>query len=672
MYGPDNAPSITMNKLAAVQEGGGAPASAPRAPKPRAVDEDATAHGVISLADQSELDDISGNMKRRLSDTAYKELNEELTKLVTAAEKHAAENPLGGSMSGVGEVKGGGAAGNKVIIAGGKAPEDAIGSGEGRDGSPPTRRGSNQSVTSICTTDSDLSSSGGGLTALVEEAEGAKEGVEEAVPADEYTTTGNGRGKRSENTDADLESYASWDLDRRRRSSGDRRRAALVTETGPDGVAVTTKLNRAEYGTDGHIHLKKNASPIDHGPWRKGFEGNILSMNPSLLHAASTKDDDMKAAAQALAESFSKQGGVDDFGLSLEERSEFLIQSLTGGSEVLGTLGKLSELPKGLQVKTIAAFTPKAFAEGRVIFRNGAYTDTFYVVKSGTFAAYSKAVDNGNSPVTTYTRGMVMCERALIGSAKQPKLSITCLKSGELYCLLGSAYRAILDGAVIAGASEVDNLRFLSSLPACSSLPPESLQKLSALGELIITESSDELQSIFLEGSEMDEVFLIKSGQITCALPKAQTSKRNAAVDGGGSSKEGEKLVTLKPGDLLGPVALAWFAKLQAKGKGRKHTMRKGVSWAPLPEASADYPGEASSTPASPSAAVAGSPAGSTSFKKTRAAAETSGVALLRFSLQDFDEIAPALQVEARVGIIRKVLKAMEGAMHQLSIGLLR
>ena len=114
MYGPDNAPSITMNKLAAVQEGGGAPASAPRAPKPRAMDEDATPHGVISLADQSELDDISGNMKRRLSDTAYKELNEELTKLVTAAEKHAAENPLGGSMSGVGEVKGGGAAGNKV------------------------------------------------------------------------------------------------------------------------------------------------------------------------------------------------------------------------------------------------------------------------------------------------------------------------------------------------------------------------------------------------------------------------------------------------------------------------------------------------------------------------------------------------------------------------------
>ena len=86
---------------------------------------------------------------------------------------------------------------------------------------------------------------------------------------------------------------------------------------------------------------------------------------------------------------------------------------------------------------------------------------------SGEFGAFSRAVDMGHSPVTRYTEGMVMCERALHESAKQPKLSITCLREGGLYCLAGQAYRAISEGAVAAGAAEVGNLSFLARLSCC-------------------------------------------------------------------------------------------------------------------------------------------------------------------------------------------------------------
>lgn len=389
-----------------------------------------------------------------------------------------------------------------------------------------------------------------------------------------------------------------------------------VSWTADAHTKVSNKLYAVSDGAPGDNKLKRNAP-----------RGSVI--DPDSI------DDSQRDLYNQLLDEVPREtntfgaDGRDALGLTREERQEFLIANVP----------QVAEMPTALQAKVIAAFEPMKCAADRNIFSNGQYTDRFYVVQGGEFGAFSNAVDMGSKPVTKYTRGMTMCERALYECAKQQKLAINCLRDGGLYALAGVSFRAISEGAVAAGAAEVGNVAFFSRLPCCKAMTYSALSALSALSKPLVTESSTAVTSAFIDGANEGTVFVIKAGSITCALPRPKTAK-------GTTTPGPETYITLKPGDLLGPVALAWFASQQRKGIGKARKGKKGVSWAPLPSEE-DY--------VEPSGVVA-----HTAPTQARSSAQTKGVAFLKLPGDELQQVAPDVRAEARMCVVRKVLHSME------------
>lgn len=148
---------------------------------------------------------------------------------------------------------------------------------------------------------------------------------------------------------------------------------------------------------------------------------------------------------------------------------------------VMRAMPVLRALPRKSQQQILHELKKNArtYFSKQLVLPIGDDLDTFYVVISGRFGTYSRAVENGAYPLAEYERGAAIGARALVKSIASP-FSIKCLASGELFELRGSKYRQILDRSIEAAGADDDVVGFLAGLPSCSAEAADALEALAA------------------------------------------------------------------------------------------------------------------------------------------------------------------------------------------------
>jgi CRP-like cAMP-binding protein len=219
---------------------------------------------------------------------------------------------------------------------------------------------------------------------------------------------------------------------------------------------------------------------------------------------------------------------------------------------VLAALPELTKLPpklKHLVLLQLAANKRKFRAKQSVLMR-GSELKVCYVVMSGEFASFCREIDpQMNFANAHYGEGMAICEVALVKGGGSP-VNIKCTEDGELLCLSGTAYRAILEHTVEAERSvDGGHEHFLQTLGCCAGIPQPALEQIASDASLRVLESRDAVTEAFSAGHS-GSIFILKAGSAKVVLPRPE-------LEADQTRKGAGKTITFKPGDLLGSTALA-------------------------------------------------------------------------------------------------------------------
>ena len=311
-------------------------------------------------------------------------------------------------------------------------------------------------------------------------------------------------------------------------------------------------------------------------------------------------------------------------------------------ADLIKLVPQIAAMPHSLQNKVISSFQPiDVDVEECVVPIEGAM-DIFFYVQSGKFTSYRMELNECSTPLWTYGPGSVMCERALVLKVMKSNLHIDCTEAGVLYCISGKTFRKLNEGIFYQDV-DASIERFLKHLACMRHVPSEQIPKLARLAKSHTAGTSAEVTGLFAAGAgEAGSLFMIKSGQLSVELPHPHGEQ--------GASSTDIRMITLKAGDMLSPVALSWFASLKRKaqeGKAQTYQQKKGgrknVSWGPLPSED-DY--------------VA---MGYDSHSVKRAAATIKDpVVLLEFPAPELYQLAPDVRSEADLCIEGKILRLTE------------
>lgn len=209
---------------------------------------------------------------------------------------------------------------------------------------------------------------------------------------------------------------------------------------------------------------------------------------------------------------------------------------------VMQALPSLALLPSALQQLVLRTLGAKRISlpEKRRLINRGEAMATCYVVLKGKLASYSSDIDPSESfPLTEYTTGMAICERALDKTRPSPFLvrcvdgverdgNVRSVPAAELLAIEGKAYRAIVDHTVAAQRHTNDDAigSFLGSLPCAAALSATQLEGLGELMTLRNYPSRDAMALALAHGAKQGSVFVLKSGACSIKLQRAKEEEQ--------------------------------------------------------------------------------------------------------------------------------------------------
>jgi hypothetical protein len=351
---------------------------------------------------------------------------------------------------------------------------------------------------------------------------------------------------------------------------------------------------------------------------RKMSRQSVLGLDDSVLSELAREAEEAEAAVMAEDEAGAGRDNDDNDGAGGGGEGGGAVAAATETIALLSAaLPALAQLPGAVLPKVVAAFRVRRVRASSVLLDLGQPMDTAYVVKSGTFDLSVAVVDRAESPVLTYTGGMAMAERALYVTAPS-RVRLQCRSGsggGEVYCLGGDEYRSLThaSGSSITGQQSTYAFLMGQLPPARFQLNAATLARLSKRAREVVANDPEDALASLRAGAQAGSIFVLKSGTLSCVLPRAKETEQapggspgvtpgvpvapGAPSGGGAGGREASgreeqpqtaeerrrRTITLLPGDILGPVALAWFVALQQQPTP-KATAPSAA--APAPEAS--------------------------------------------------------------------------------------
>lgn len=181
----------------------------------------------------------------------------------------------------------------------------------------------------------------------------------------------------------------------------------------------------------------------------------------------------------------------------------------------------------------VNGFSKVPWAAGKNVITEGEDGDNFYMVDSGKYDVYIKAL--GAKPCTSYAVGDAFGELALLYNSARAA-TVKCDEAGELWALERKAFRQVM---VKSGEENMKNgAEFLKTVSILAQLTDE--QRASLAGHLEEC-SYDDKQYIVTSGEAADAMYIVKAGDVVCTVQEEN-----------GAFKE---LMTLKAGQFFGESA---------------------------------------------------------------------------------------------------------------------
>jgi len=195
-------------------------------------------------------------------------------------------------------------------------------------------------------------------------------------------------------------------------------------------------------------------------------------------------------------------------------RLEFCVKSMMLFSEMSHTQKK----------EIFDAMFDVTTTEGEVIIRQGEIGDILFLVESGEYDAYLRAM--GDQVVQSYSAGGFFGELAMMYNCPRAA-TIMCRKGGCLWGLARNVYEKVMATSVVTKMDSKS--QFLRSVELLSSL---SEAERSSLGDLLEEATYENKAQLWNAGDPADCLILIKSGQVGVMEPKQQGGESARLGDG--------------------------------------------------------------------------------------------------------------------------------------------
>ena len=341
---------------------------------------------------------------------------------------------------------------------------------------------------------------------------------------------------------------------------------------------------------------------------------------------------------------------------------------------LLTRVPQLASMPFSLRRQVLRSFAPREYESGSTVVRKGDKLDTFFYVSHGCFCTYLCRAGEEEGEVEKVllercTAGAVMGQRAL-HHVHSSELQIECEESGTVQCITGKTFiKFNEEGGDLSGANdELTTQQFLRRLASTRGVRSTTLQ---AIAEKVTEHTADTSAAVtdtLTRGAMNGAMMIVKAGALSLSLPRPKE------LSGHGHQRE-PRFISLRAGDMLSPVALAWFVEAQAISREQNETGRDKVRQELLaartsmeskrqtatPEASGSSTVSVSSlTPSAPRKSVHWGKlptpddyvaAGYERHGKRAAVSSTSGVVLLELPVTTVQDKAASVLIEAQVGL---------------------